>query len=58
MKIFKTKFKGLYLIKTKVQKDHRGSFVELFNLKEFKKKTKLKINFAQDNLSKSKKKCP
>ena len=55
MKIIKTKFKDLYLIKTKVQKDYRGSFVELFNLKEFKKKTKLNIKFVQDNISTSKK---
>lgn len=55
MKIIKTKFKDLYLIKTKVQKDYRGSFFELFNLKEFKKKTKLNIKFVQDNISTSKK---
>jgi dTDP-4-dehydrorhamnose 3,5-epimerase len=55
MKVIKTKFKGLYLIRPKVHKDKRGSFAELINLKELKKKIKLDIKFVQDNLSISKK---
>ena len=37
MKIISTKFSGLKVIKTKVHKDSRGHFVELFRHNFFKK---------------------
>jgi len=42
------------LIKPSLYDDHRGSFYEFFNQKEFNTKTDLDINFVQDNISYSK----
>ena len=38
MKIFKTKLKGVYLIKNKVFKDFRGKYFEIYNKEIFLKK--------------------
>jgi dTDP-4-dehydrorhamnose 3,5-epimerase len=54
MEIIKTRFKDLYIIQPKVYQDDRGYFLETFSQKVFKKKTGLKIDFVQDNESKSK----
>jgi len=54
MEISKTRFDGLLVIQPKVFKDERGYFYEAFRadmLKDFG----LKIEFVQDNFSKSKK---
>jgi dTDP-4-dehydrorhamnose 3,5-epimerase len=49
MKIIKTKFSGLVLVKTKIHSDNRGFFKEVFKNKILKKK------FIFDCMSKSKK---
>ena len=54
MKIFKTKLKGVYLIKNKVFKDFRGKYFEIYNKEIFLKK-KNKVKFIQDDISMSKK---
>ena len=54
MKFFKTKLKGVYLIKNKVFKDFRGKYFEIYNNEIFKKK-RIKIKFIQDDISMSKK---
>ena len=53
MKIKKTKLKGVHLIELFEFKDHRGKYVESFNLSQFNKFKKLK--FIQDDFSISKK---
>ena len=50
MKIIKTKFKGLLIIKQKTNKDNRGSLRETF------RKKKLLKNFVFDYFTTSKKK--
>ena len=45
-----TNLKDAYLISTNIFEDHRGSFMESFNLKEFEKITGYN-NFVQDNHS-------
>ena len=54
-KIYKTKIKGLRLFSIKNFRDYRGSFIEIFNKTEMKKK--LRINFLnkQTSISTSKK---
>lgn len=54
MKIYKTKIKGLILIKKKQYFDIRGNFFENFNQKIYSK-IGIKNNFVQDNISVSKK---
>ena len=54
MKIYKTKIKGLILIKTNQYFDNRGYFFESFNQKIYSKINIKKI-FIQDNFSISKK---
>ena len=56
MKVFKTKLEGVLKIKLSPFLDFRGKYLEIFNKKLFKK-TKKKINFIQDDISISKKKC-
>lgn len=51
MKVIETFLKGCFVIEPKVFGDKRGSFFEVFNLQEFKKKTGLQVNFVQDNQS-------
>ena len=53
MEIKETELKGVYIIQPKIFSDERGFFMESFNSKIFKEKTGLKINFVQDNQSKS-----
>ena len=52
MKIYKTKFKGLFVIKQKNNTDRRGKLRETFNKKILKKK------FVFEYCTTSKKKCP
>lgn len=53
MVVEETYLKGCYVITPKVFTDERGCFLETFNEKVFSKKTGIKTNFVQDNLSKS-----
>jgi dTDP-4-dehydrorhamnose 3,5-epimerase len=53
MEIETTNIKDCYILKPKVFKDDRGYFMESFNSKTFKEKTKLNIIFVQDNESNS-----
>ncbi len=53
MNIIKTAIEGVIIIEPRVFGDERGYFFESFNLKEFKEKTGLDVNFVQDNESKS-----
>ena len=52
MKIYKTEFPGLLLIEPKVFSDQRGYFFESYNKSKFDDEG-LKLNFVQDNISKS-----
>lgn len=53
MNIIKTKIPDVLLIEPKVFYDERGYFFESFNLKNFEEITNRKIEFVQDNHSKS-----
>ena len=53
MKVEATFIEGCFVIKPVIIKDHRGSFFESFNQREFNNLTGLKTNFVQDNLSTS-----
>lgn len=53
MNFINTEIEGLVIIEPKIFSDHRGYFFESFNQKEFEKNVQ-KINFVQDNESKSK----
>ncbi len=53
MNIIKTAIEGVIIIEPRVFGDERGYFFESFNLKEFKEKTGLDVDFVQDNESKS-----
>lgn len=55
MQVTETFLKGCFIIEPTVFGDKRGSFFEVFNQKEFEKKTGLQINFVQDNQSISQK---
>lgn len=46
-----TQLKDVFLLKTNIHSDLRGSFKESFNLKMFENYIGKKINFCQDNLS-------
>ena len=50
----KTEIEGVYIIEPQVFGDNRGYFMETYNQHEFEK-VGIKINFVQDNESKSKK---
>lgn len=50
-----TSLNELILFEREIFRDHRGTFVETFNIEEFRK-TGLKINFVRDCISTSKKK--
>tara|TARA_A100001011_G_C13915525_1_gene676881 strand:+ start:136 stop:690 length:555 start_codon:yes stop_codon:yes gene_type:complete len=54
MEIKKTHIKDLFIIEHEPLMDQRGSFLELWNFKKFKK-TQLISDFSQDNISISKK---
>lgn len=53
MKFAETLLKGCYIIEPNIFEDQRGYFYESFNKREFKRNTGLKIDFVQDNQSKS-----
>lgn len=53
MNFIKTAIEAVVIIEPKVFSDHRGYFFESFNQKEFEENIQ-KINFVQDNESKSK----
>ena len=55
MIIEETYLKGCFVIKPKVFEDERGYFFESFNQNVFEKETGTKVNFVQDNQSKSSK---
>lgn len=52
MKFIKTEIPGVFIIDPSVFRDHRGYFLESFNLEKFKKNVG-SIKFVQDNESKS-----
>lgn len=54
MIVKETNLKGSFIIEPEIFDDKRGVFFESFNKKKFEKKTKIKINFVQDNQSTSK----
>lgn len=54
MEIIETGFEGLYVIQPKVFSDERGYFYEAFRA-DLLSKFKIKAEFVQDNISKSKK---
>lgn len=53
MEIIKTDIPDVVIIEPRVFLDERGYFYESFNQKEFEEKVGKKINFVQDNQSKS-----
>jgi dTDP-4-dehydrorhamnose 3,5-epimerase len=53
MEIIKTKIPDVLILEPKVFGDDRGFFFESFNEKEFLAQTGVKLNFVQDNHSKS-----
>ncbi|MBS1580095.1 MAG: dTDP-4-dehydrorhamnose 3,5-epimerase [Bacteroidetes bacterium] len=53
MKVEETKLKGCFIIYDTVFKDDRGYFFESFNQQKFENLIGTKINFIQDNQSKS-----
>lgn len=53
MNVTKTDIPEVLLIEPKVFGDERGFFFESFNLKNFKEKTGISLDFVQDNHSKS-----
>jgi dTDP-4-dehydrorhamnose 3,5-epimerase len=55
MKYKESKLKGLFIIEPNIYLDSRGYFFESFNNKNFEENTGFKINFLQDNESKSQK---
>ena len=55
MVIEETYLKGCFVIMPKVFEDERGYFFESFNQNVFEKETGTKVNFVQDNQSKSSK---
>ena len=54
MKLIKTDFKDLIIIKHSVFLDHRGQFKETFRKKELEKNIGYKLNFCQENVVVSK----
>lgn len=55
MKLFETGIADLYVIEPEVYSDERGFFYESYNKKKFDKIIDRKVNFIQDNHSKSSK---
>jgi len=53
MKVEETKLKGCFIIHDTVFHDDRGYFFESFNRQKFESLTRAKVNFVQDNQSKS-----
>lgn len=55
MQVDEIYLKGCFVITPSIFEDDRGCFYESFNSKTFKKLTGVKVNFVQDNVSKSSK---
>ncbi|MDF2396775.1 dTDP-4-dehydrorhamnose 3,5-epimerase [Pseudomonas sp. 3MA1] len=55
MKILPTKLPGVLIIEPKVFGDERGFFYESFNAKAFEEATGVRVQFVQDNHSRSQK---
>ena len=55
LEVIKTEIEGLLLIKPQIFNDARGYFFESFNKQKFEEAAKVKLDFVQDNISKSKK---
>lgn len=55
MKITETIFEGCFVLKPKIHEDNRGLFFESYQKKRFEEGIGKQINFAQDNISISKK---
>ena len=53
MKVIPTKLRGCLILEPKVFADSRGSFLETYSQKRFQYATGLKVDFIQDNLSRS-----
>ena len=53
MKLIKTEFKDLIIIKHKVINDYRGQFKETFKINQLEIITNTKLNFCQENSVKS-----
>ena len=53
MKVTPLLIPEVLIIEPTIFYDHRGFLFESFNLREFKKLTKLDVNFVQENLTKS-----
>lgn len=53
MNVIKTDIEGVVIIEPKVFGDNRGYFFESFNARDFEAQTGQKIDFVQDNESKS-----
>ena len=53
MEVIKANIEGVFIIEPKVFGDSRGYFFESFNVRAFREKTGLEINFVQDNESRS-----
>lgn len=51
MTVKPTPLKDCFILEPNVFKDERGSFIETFNVNEFKKNTGLDVKFVQDNQS-------
>ena len=55
MTITPTPLKDCYIIQPQIFEDERGYFFESFNQRVFEEQTGIRINFVQDNESKSSK---
>ncbi|NOH55543.1 dTDP-4-dehydrorhamnose 3,5-epimerase [Vibrio coralliilyticus] len=53
MKFIKTDISGVFILEPKIYNDERGYFIESFNQKEFDEFLGYRVNFCQDNESKS-----
>ena len=53
MKVEKTPLQDCYIIHDNIFKDDRGFFLESYNSRTFETETGLKVNFVQDNQSRS-----
>lgn len=53
MSVIKTDIEGVFIIEPKIFGDKRGYFFESYNADRFAEETGIKVNFVQDNESKS-----
>lgn len=54
MEVIKTKIPEVLIIEPQVFGDERGFFLESFNQQKFREKTRVEVDFVQDNHSRSK----